>query len=69
MWGYGLDRAGLRQGQLADTCQCGNGTSVFVKSGGIYLTAENLLASEEGLCPMEYDEYNLIYVVCSKIHS
>ena len=24
MWGYGLDRAGSEQGQVAGTCDCGN---------------------------------------------
>ena len=24
MWGHGLDRAGSRWGQVADTCDCGN---------------------------------------------
>jgi hypothetical protein len=27
MWGYGLDRTGSRQGQVASTCECGNETS------------------------------------------
>ena len=24
MWGYGLDRSGSGQGQVAGTCECGN---------------------------------------------
>ena len=31
MWGYGLDRAGTGQGQVAGTCECGNECSVAVK--------------------------------------
>ena len=31
--GYGLDRAGLRQGQLEGTCECGNELSVSIKCG------------------------------------
>jgi hypothetical protein len=33
MWGYGLDRAGLGQGQLAATCECGNELSGSIKCG------------------------------------
>ena len=33
MWRYGLDRAGSRQGQLADTCDCGNEPSGSIKCG------------------------------------
>ena len=33
MWGYGLDRAGSEQGQVAGTCQCGNEPSGFIKFG------------------------------------
>jgi hypothetical protein len=31
--GYGLDRAGLGYGQLADTCECGNEPSGSIKYG------------------------------------
>ena len=31
--GYGLDRAGLRQIQVAGTCECGNETSGFIDCG------------------------------------
>ena len=33
MWGYGLDRPGSGQGQVAGTCECGNETSGSVKCG------------------------------------
>jgi len=55
MWVYGLDwaRRGLRQ--LADACECGNEPSGSVKwgGGGVFLLAENQLASQEALCTME----------------
>ena len=35
MWEYGLDRAGSGQGQLADTCECGNEPSGSIKRGEI----------------------------------
>ena len=31
MWGYRLDRAGLGQGQVAGTCECGNEPSGSIK--------------------------------------
>jgi len=31
MWEYGLDRAGLGKGQLADACECGNEISGSIK--------------------------------------
>ena len=34
MWGYGLDRAGSGQGQVAGTCDCGNERSGSIKWGG-----------------------------------
>jgi len=33
MWGYGLDRAGSRQGQLAGTCEYGNEPSGSLNCG------------------------------------
>ena len=33
MWGYGMDRAGSRQGQVAGTCECGNELSDSIKWG------------------------------------
>jgi hypothetical protein len=33
MWGYGLDRAGSRYGQVADTYDCGNEPSGSIKYG------------------------------------
>ena len=33
MWVNGLDRAGSGQGQVADTCECGNEPSGSVKCG------------------------------------
>ena len=35
MWGHGLDEAGLGQGQVAGTCECGNEPSGFHKMRGI----------------------------------
>jgi hypothetical protein len=33
MWGHGLDRAGLGQGQMAGTCEGGNESSGSKNSG------------------------------------
>jgi len=33
MWGYGLDRADSRQGQMAGTCECDNVPSGSIKCG------------------------------------
>jgi hypothetical protein len=33
MWGYGIDRAGPGEGQVADTCECGNETSGSINAG------------------------------------
>ena len=33
MWECGLDRAGSGKGQVADTCDCGNEPSGFIKCG------------------------------------
>jgi len=33
MCGYGLDRAGSGQGQVAGLCECGNEPSVSIKCG------------------------------------
>ena len=33
MWGYGVDQAGSGQGQVADTCDCGNEPSGSMKFG------------------------------------
>ena len=33
MWGYGLDRVGSGQGQVAGTFECGNEPSGYVKFG------------------------------------
>ena len=33
MWGYGLDRAGSGQGQVAGTCECGNEALGSIKCG------------------------------------
>ena len=32
-WGYGLDRAGSRKGQVAGTCECGNEPSGSINCG------------------------------------
>ena len=36
MWVYGLDRAGLVQGQVAGTCECGNEPSGSTKRGEFF---------------------------------
>ena len=33
MWGYGMDRYGLREGQVQGTCDCGNELSGSIKCG------------------------------------
>ena len=33
MWGYGLDRVGSGWRQVADTCECGNELSGYIKCG------------------------------------
>ena len=33
MWRYGLDRAGLGEGQVAATCERGNESSCSIKCG------------------------------------
>ena len=33
MWGYGIDRAGSGQGQVADSCDCGNELMGSIKCG------------------------------------
>ena len=33
MWGCGLDQAGTGRGQVAGTCECGNGPSGSIKCG------------------------------------
>ena len=54
MWGYGVDQAGSGQGQVADTCDCGNEPSGSMKFGEFLdCLAENRLTSEEGICSME----------------
>jgi hypothetical protein len=35
MWVCGLNWAGPGQGQVADACECGNGTSASIKMQGI----------------------------------
>jgi hypothetical protein len=35
MWGYGLDRAGLGEGKVVGTCECGNEPSGSNKMRGI----------------------------------
>ena len=53
MWGCGLYRAGSGEGQVAGTCECGNGPSGFHKMRGISRLAANWLGAQEGLCCME----------------
>jgi len=49
--GYGLDRAGSEQGQVAGTCECGNKPSDSIKCGE-FLDWLRSLASQERLCSM-----------------
>ena len=46
--GYGLGRAGLKQGQVAGTCECGNEPSGSVKRGELlgYLRTGQLLKKD-----------------------
>ena len=37
---------------MAGTCECSNETSVSTNAGN-FVTVENLLASQEGLCSVE----------------
>ena len=39
---------------MADACECGNELSGSVKWRGISRLAANQLASQEGLCTMDY---------------
>jgi hypothetical protein len=49
--GAGLDRSGSGQGQVAGCCECGDVISDAIKFGEF---SEGLLASQEGLCSVEY---------------
>jgi hypothetical protein len=40
MWGYGLDRAGSGQGQVAGTCFCVNEPSGPLKAGNFLTSSE-----------------------------
>ena len=50
MWGHGLDRASSGQGQVADTCECGNELMGSIQCGEFL---ENRLGSKEGLFYMD----------------
>jgi hypothetical protein len=52
MWGHGLYRAGLGQGQVEGTCECGNELSGSIKCGKFlnYLKTD---VSQERLYSME----------------
>ena len=49
---YELDQSGSGQGQVADSCECGNELSEFYKMRIISRLAEYLLTSQERLCSM-----------------
>jgi hypothetical protein len=51
--GHGLDRPGSGYGQVVGCCECGNETPVFIKCQEISWLADDLLASQEGLCFVE----------------
>jgi len=51
---YWVDRSGSGQGQVALTGECGNETSVSVKGWKISCLAEDMLASQKGLCSVEF---------------
>ena len=51
--GHGLDRSGSGYGQVSGSCKCGNEPTGSIKCGEISSVAENLLASQEGLCSRE----------------
>ena len=53
MWGYGMDRAGSRQGQVAGACEYGNETPGYIKCWEFLDWLQNRLASKAGLCCME----------------
>jgi hypothetical protein len=50
---HGLDLYGSWEIQVAGSCECGNEPSGFYKTRGISWLADDLLASEEGLCSLE----------------
>ena len=52
MWGYGMDRAGSGQGQVAGTCECGNEPSGSVKCGEFLdqLRTGQLLKQDPAAC-------------------
>ena len=53
MWECGLGRAGLVQGQVAGTCECGNEPWGYAKCGEFLDQLKKFLASLEGLCTMD----------------
>jgi hypothetical protein len=50
--GYRLDRSGSESGQVAESCDCGDEPPGFHKMRGISSVAQDVLASQEGLCFM-----------------
>jgi hypothetical protein len=50
---HGLDWCGSGKVQVAGACDCCDGTFWFLKMQGISWLAEELLASQEGLCSVE----------------
>jgi hypothetical protein len=48
MWGYGMDRSGSRQGQVAGNCECGNEPSGSIKCREFldYLKTHQLLRKD-----------------------
>ena len=51
---HGLDYPGSRQGQVVGSYGCGSEPFEFHKKQGTSLLVEDLLASEEGLCAVEF---------------
>jgi hypothetical protein len=62
----GINFSGSGEGQVAGSCECGNEPSGFIKRG-ISLLAEDLLASQEGLCSMELVSYDIPFDLEYKI--
>jgi hypothetical protein len=51
MWcGSGMDWSVSGEGQVVRYCGRGNEPSVFIKCGKFYWQAEEILASQDGLC-------------------
>jgi hypothetical protein len=52
-----MGRSGSEKGHVESTCDCGNEPAGSIKCGEL---AENRLASQEGLCTMVYEVWNIM---------